>query len=162
MLEVKTRAEAVPRARGESACFLNADCASPFAHFVEKFGTAIHDAELPSQSYNESFEQEQHDGDDGSGLSGAYRERRAGDKASDQVQTSTCKADHTSPPRNTHFCRRRSGTSRPCQQIRKISEASPKLWTDLWLLTQKMRHPGRHQYADLTENTLRDFLDEPV
>ena len=62
MSEVKTRVEAVPRARSESACILNADWASPFANFMEKLGTKIHDAELPSQSYNESFEQERHDG----------------------------------------------------------------------------------------------------
>ena len=50
MSEVKTRVEAVPRARGESACFINADWASPVAHFMEKLGTTIHDAELLSQS----------------------------------------------------------------------------------------------------------------
>ena len=86
MSEVKTRVEAVPRARGESACFINADRASPFAHFMERFGTAVHDAELPSQSYNESFEQEQHDGTmEADSL--ARIVSVAGEKASDQVQT---------------------------------------------------------------------------
>ena len=129
MSEDKTRFDGA-RAHGESVCFFKAGWASFLkCIFKEKYGTNIH---------YESFEQELHDG-------------------TLEAETLAHVLSFAEETRQILLCTRESGTSRSCQQIRKISGRSTV--TSLSLLAQ-MRPPGRHPNHDPSSGFLGDFLTE--
>ena len=117
----KIRVDAVARTHGEPVSFLKADWVSISTQFKDKLGADTHNsAELPSQSYFESSEEQQHDG-----VMEAEKLAHVVSVAEELMQTPS----KPEPPGSSGLTstqhspsRRRNGTSRLCWPTRENSE----------------------------------------
>ena len=155
--EVKSKVDAVQKAHGEPIQMLSEDWASLMRQFKEKIGRNIHASKLPAQSYYEAFQEKLSEGSLAAEtlaqvISASEEENQKKNKPEPSRQLGL-NLDSTL----TIQTRRRYIASMPAnfEELR----IKYKVMSHMWLLSQ-MRQPGRHLFADLTDRTFSDILEE--
>ena len=155
--EGKSKVDAVQKAHGEPIQMLSEDWAILMRQFKEKIGRNIHASKLPAQSYYEAFQEKLSEGS------------LAAETLAQVISASEEENQKKNKPESSRQLGLNLDSTLTIQTRRRYIASMPanfeelrikyKVMSHMWLLSQ-MRQPGRHLFADLTDRTFSDILEE--